>query len=181
LFAKDIYKTKFKLGNEKVYFHIEGAPTGLNKEDQEFKGKLKSDWNTSSGLWEGTAAVKYGSPLMGPLRLWFTTDVAWKNTKQTTIKPTINFALKDLFDFGVSAEHDLTDLNKLSIVLKKKIGDEKTIKAGFLKFDVKDKKYGLGADFKCIKSDASAGLDIEFDGSDAKPEHFLGHPVVAKL
>lgn len=107
LFAKDIWKTKFKLGNEQAYFHIEAAPKGQNNENTTLIGKFTGDWNTNSGLYEGTFALKYGSPLFGPLRLWLTGDVAWKNTHKTNLKPTINFAFKDLFDFGVAGEHDL--------------------------------------------------------------------------
>jgi len=119
--------------------------------------------------------------LFGPLRLWLTGDVAWKNTYKTLLKPTINFALKDLFDFGVGAEYDLNALTALNVILKKRIASDKNVKSVFLKYDVKEHKFGLGADYRCIEKDATFGLDVTFDASDAKPEHFLGKPIVAQF
>lgn len=47
-----------------------------------------------------------------------------------------------------------------------------------MKYEAKEKKFGLGADFRCIKSNASLGLDVTYDASDAKPENFYGLPLV---
>ena len=67
-----MWSTKTKLLNDKIAFEATAKPKDLNKEDLVFSAKHASSLVPSKGTFETTNGFKFGSPKLGPLRLWLT-------------------------------------------------------------------------------------------------------------
>lgn len=99
--------SKLKFNNANVIYEVAYKPKGQNTPDQTLQLKHVSKLDNVSSKLESTETVKYGSPKVGPVRLWLTLDLVWnnqdakKNLKGTT---SINY---EEFNLGVKFDHDL--------------------------------------------------------------------------
>jgi len=94
------------------------VPTAYNTDEMTLEGKLATSWVPSKTLLEIKGSVKAGSPTLGgALRLWFSTDLIWKNSKEIALKPTFNFQIKDIANFGFGLTHDTKTLTALDFLL----------------------------------------------------------------
>jgi len=60
-------------------FEIGAKPAAYNTDDTTLSAKHSSKYEPTTGKYEATLGIKYGSPMVGPLRLWPTIDYNWSN------------------------------------------------------------------------------------------------------
>lgn len=65
-----MFSTKAKLGNDYLHYEIGVKPKDLNTVDQAFSAKHSSKYEPSTGRFETSNGIKYGSPRVGPVRFW---------------------------------------------------------------------------------------------------------------
>jgi len=100
--------TKLKFGNGGATYEVAYKPSAYNTPDQTVNVKHVSRFDSSSSRIDSTESVKYGSPAVGPIRLWLTADLAWNNQNQNrAVKGSANIKKDDL-NVGAKVDFDLT-------------------------------------------------------------------------
>lgn len=99
--------SKLKFNNANVIYEVAIKPKAQNTPDQTLQLKHASKLDNVSSKVESTETVKYGSPKVGPARLWVTLDFVW-NTKdaQKNLKGTTSINYEE-FNLGVKFDQDL--------------------------------------------------------------------------
>jgi len=79
-----------KIGNQHLHYGIGVEPKELNTSDTTLSVKHAVKYEPITGTFETTNGMKYGSPSIGPARLWATLDHIWDNKGKSNLKPSLN-------------------------------------------------------------------------------------------
>lgn len=66
---------KFKLGNSAFNYEIGYKPADWNTEEKSLALKHASKYEPATGKLESTESLKFGSPQLGPVRVWTTVSI----------------------------------------------------------------------------------------------------------
>jgi len=72
---------KAGISNNQIMLDLATRPPQVNKPDQDLELKTENVYNPNNDHLKTTNTVRYGSPLMGPLRAWLTVRICLKNFK----------------------------------------------------------------------------------------------------
>jgi len=75
--------------------------------------KATTHYTPSDSGQETTVGLKYGSPQLGPLRLFKTIDFNFDNKVKRLFKVSLSSRIKDDYHLGVKFEHDLEKFTAL--------------------------------------------------------------------
>lgn len=109
--------------------------------------KHSSSFQPASDKLQSTETLKFGSPTLGPLRVWTTFDFVWNNVDtQRALKHSLNFHVKDQYHLGYKLEHDLEKVKSFlgQLALKNNKGDF------FLKADLLKQRFTAGCNHKHV-------------------------------
>jgi len=73
-----------------VTYELTGKPADYNTVDLTLNLKHVSKFVPSSGLYETVNTIKFGSPIVGPLRFWTTLEFLYNTNEKKELKNTLN-------------------------------------------------------------------------------------------
>lgn len=167
--------SKFKFGNSGVVYEVGYKPRELNNATQTVQFKHVSKFDAATTRVDSTESVKYGSPKVGPARLWLTLDFAWNNLNANkALKGSLNIN-KDEYNLGVKFDHDLVkqSLKSLNALFLYHQGRADY----FGVFDILKKQFTLGCHHSHHDGKALHAYEIVYD-IDGKLKGFIGQPAI---
>jgi len=78
--VRDIFEWSAKLKNDYMKVGVSAEPEGWNGVDKNLKLEHDSKFTPESSLYEGTGTLHWGSPKLGPLRIWLTVSVLFPDS-----------------------------------------------------------------------------------------------------
>jgi len=159
--AKDIYEGTVRLSNEKFSFNIQAEPEKLNNADTSLKVEHSSTYKPHDDLYKGWASLHYGSPKLGPLKIWLNVAFKWTNDGRKIISKGLNVQANDHIHVGYSLKHDtekVTDLH-VQAAYKNEKGDF------FVKGDFQKHTYVAGCHHWHHDHKHAHSYELEFDAT----------------
>jgi len=96
---------------------VTGKPRDYNTSDLALNLKHISKYEPIKQVYETTNGIKFGSPLVGPLRFWTTLDFVYNTNDKKELKNTLNIQVQDVYHVGLSFNHDLNKTTQLVALL----------------------------------------------------------------
>jgi hypothetical protein len=103
---KDIYTWVANLKNNAFKFEVSAEPKDFNNDEKSLELKHESKYKPGEELYTAEQSIKFGSPTLGPLRLWLDLGFKWNSDKDQEIHNSLNVQIKDDYHVGYDIKHD---------------------------------------------------------------------------
>jgi len=90
-------------------------PEKFNSIDKFLEVKDEAVYKPETNVFENTSSIRFGSPKLGPLRVWFNGQYFFNNKEKKNIIDSVNFQINDDFNFGIKSEHNTHKFTKLDV------------------------------------------------------------------